>query len=293
MRSRMYGTHFKEKITTTTQISKEIEFAAIGGPISVDDDIIQKPLSPSTSTQEYKACSNRYDINPTCYNDKIINNTDIEFPGNLVSYSEDELWNMVESPRPISLDHDRHDVKYESWKLSGHETMEGVWKALITGYYPPITHISHTFLPSQPQTYHNVIMVKMVPYEGFACPCGAGDVVLRESYKPKTREERVRLLVGSPRASTTPVYSPGSSSTLIYSPGSLTHLRYSPGVSTPQSYSMGTSKNTECSNCKYLHDKITVLEATMDMHMHLEQHTVNSTALFHEVYSNMEKLDLE
>nr|GFC64149.1 hypothetical protein [Tanacetum cinerariifolium] len=25
----------------------------------------------------------------------------------------------------------------------------------------------------------------MVPYEGFACPCGAGDVVLRESYKPK------------------------------------------------------------------------------------------------------------
>ncbi|GKE38102.1 hypothetical protein Tco_1461507, partial [Tanacetum coccineum] len=29
--------------------------------------------------------------------------------------------------------------------------------------------------------------VKMVPYEAFACPCGAGDVVLRESYKPKTR----------------------------------------------------------------------------------------------------------
>nr|GEW24556.1 hypothetical protein [Tanacetum cinerariifolium] len=46
---------------------------------------------------------------------------------------------------------------------------------------------SYTFLPSQPQTYHTVIMVKMVPYEGFAYPCGAGDVVLRESYKPKTR----------------------------------------------------------------------------------------------------------
>nr|GEX83219.1 hypothetical protein [Tanacetum cinerariifolium] len=29
-------------------------------------------------------------------------------------------------------------------------------------------------------------MVKMVPYEGFVCPCGARDVVLRESYKPKT-----------------------------------------------------------------------------------------------------------
>nr|GEW01442.1 ARM repeat superfamily protein [Tanacetum cinerariifolium] len=49
------------------------------------------------------------------------------------SYSEDELWNMVESPWPISLDHDRHDVKYESWKLSGHETMEGVeyWVRLL------------------------------------------------------------------------------------------------------------------------------------------------------------------
>nr|GEX18156.1 hypothetical protein [Tanacetum cinerariifolium] len=154
----------------------------------------------------------------------------------------------------------------------------------------------------------------MVPYEGFACPCGAGDVVLRESYKLKTRgklyysclrsktpsdviflwkEERVRLLVGSPGASTTLVYSPGSSSTSIYSPGSLTHPRYSPGVSTPQSYYMGTSKNAECSNCKHLLDKITVLEATVDMYMHPEQHTVNSAALFHEVYNNMRKLDLE
>ncbi|GKD50096.1 hypothetical protein Tco_1279072 [Tanacetum coccineum] len=141
-------------------------------------------------------------------------------------------------------------------------------------------------------------MVKMVPYEAFACRCGAGDVVLRESYKHETRgklyyacprskprentfgckfflwkEERVRLLVGSPGASTTPIYSPGSS--------------------TPPSYSLGTSRNAECSNCKHLLDKITVLEATVDMYMHPEQHTVNSAALFHEVYNNMGKLDLE
>ncbi|GJZ18109.1 hypothetical protein Tco_0554232 [Tanacetum coccineum] len=32
-------------------------------------------------------------------------------------------------------------------------------------------------------------MVLMVPYEAFACPYGAGDVVLRESYKPKTRRK--------------------------------------------------------------------------------------------------------
>ncbi|GKC67912.1 hypothetical protein Tco_1100510 [Tanacetum coccineum] len=126
-------------------------------------------------------------------------------------------------------------------------------------------------------------MVLMVPYEAFACPCGSGDVVLRESYKPKTCEERVRLLVGSPGASTTPIYSPGSSSTLIYSPRS----------STPQSCSPRTSRNAEFSNCKHLLGKITVLEATVNMYMHLEQHTVNSAALFHEVYNNMGKLDLE
>ncbi|GKA64725.1 hypothetical protein Tco_0764432 [Tanacetum coccineum] len=147
-------------------------------------------------------------------------------------------------------------------------------------------------------------MVEMVPYEAFACPCGAEDVVLRGSYIPKTRgklyyacprskEEQVRLLVGSPRASTTAIYSPGSSSTPIFSPGSSTPPRYSPGASTPQSYSLGPSRNVECSNYKHLLDKITVLEATTDMYMHPEQHTVNSTALFHEVYNNMGKLDLE
>ncbi|GJY73571.1 hypothetical protein Tco_0478002 [Tanacetum coccineum] len=115
-------------------------------------------------------------------------------------------------------------------------------------------------------------MVNMVPYEAFACPCGAGDVVLRESYKPKTR---------------------GSSSTSIYSLGSSTPPRYSPGASTPLRYSPGTSRNAECSNCKHLLDKTTVLEATVDMYMHPEQHTVNSVALFHEVYNNMGKLDLE
>ncbi|GKB06423.1 hypothetical protein Tco_0834656 [Tanacetum coccineum] len=106
-------------------------------------------------------------------------------------------------------------------------------------------------------------MVLMVPYEAFACPCGSEDVVLREWYKPKTHEERVRLLVGSPGASTTSICSPGSSSTPIYSPGSSTPPRYSPGASTPQSYSPGSSRNAECSNCKHLLDKITVLEATV------------------------------
>nr|GEY68162.1 hypothetical protein [Tanacetum cinerariifolium] len=94
-------------------------------------------------------------------------------------------------------------------------------------------------------------------------------------------------------ASTTPIYSLGSSSTPIYFPGSLTPPQYSPGASTTQSYSLETSRNAECSNCKHLLDKITILEATVDMYMHPEQHILNSAALFHEVYNNMGKLDLE
>nr|GEV20089.1 retrovirus-related Pol polyprotein from transposon TNT 1-94 [Tanacetum cinerariifolium] len=58
-------------------------------------------------------------------------------------------------------------------------------------------------------------------------------------------------------------------------------------------YSSGSSRNAECSNCKHFLDKITVLEATMEMYMHPEQHTVNSAALLHEVYNDMGKLDLE
>ncbi|GJR83700.1 hypothetical protein Tco_0154485 [Tanacetum coccineum] len=123
--------------------------------------------------------------------------------------------------------------------------------------------------------------MKIVPYEAFACRCGAGDVVLRESYKLKTRasrklfwmwiflwkKERVCLLTSSPGASSTPSYSPGSS--------------------TPQSYSSGSSKNADFSNCKHLLDKITVLKATMEMYMHPEQHTVNSAALLYKVYNDM------
>ncbi|GJS90483.1 hypothetical protein Tco_0773119 [Tanacetum coccineum] len=68
---------------------------------------------------------------------------------------------------------------------------------------------------------------------------------------------------------------------------------YSSGPSTPTHYSLRSSRNGECSNCKHLRGKISVLKATMEMHMHPEQHTVNSAALFHEVLNEMEKLDLE
>ncbi|GJZ36784.1 hypothetical protein Tco_0826953 [Tanacetum coccineum] len=148
----------------------------------------------------------------------------------------------------------------------------------------------------------------MVLYEAFVCGCGAGDVVLRESYKPKTRgklyyacplskprencfgcgfflrkKKRVRLLTSSHRASSTPSYSPKPS----------TPLRYSPGPSTPQSYSLGSSRNAECSSCKHLLGKITILKVTVEMYMHPKQHTLNSAALLHEVYNDMGKLSFE
>ncbi|GJV04010.1 hypothetical protein Tco_1337579 [Tanacetum coccineum] len=96
-------------------------------------------------------------------------------------------------------------------------------------------------------------------------------------------EERVRLLVGSSGPSTTPSYSPGPSTT----------LSYSPGLSTPPSYSSGPSRNAECANCKLLIGKLKVLEATLEMYMHSENHTIDSTALLHELYNDMGKFILD
>ncbi|GKE89737.1 hypothetical protein Tco_1567212, partial [Tanacetum coccineum] len=95
--------------------------------------------------------------------------------------------------------------------------------------------------------------------------------------------ERVRLLNSSYGASSTPTYSPGPST----SPSN------SQGPATPQSYSLGPSRNAECSNCKHLLGKIKVLEAQLEIYMNPEQHTLNSTALFYEVYNDMGKFGLE
>ncbi|GKD65261.1 hypothetical protein Tco_1307369 [Tanacetum coccineum] len=113
-------------------------------------------------------------------------------------------------------------------------------------------------------------MVKMVPFEVFAFSCG-------EAFELSSP--------GAPSA--------GPSTPLSYSSRPSTPPSYSSGPSTPPNYSPGSSRNAKCSNCKHLHGKISVLNATLDMHMHPEQHTVNSAALLHEVLNEMEKLDLE
>nr|GEV93919.1 hypothetical protein [Tanacetum cinerariifolium] len=131
-------------------------------------------------------------------------------------------------------------------------------------------------------------MVNMVPYEAFVCSCVEGDVVLRQSYKPESCETRLRQLMSSPGAPSAGPTTPPS-----YSSGPSTPPSYYSGPSTPPNYSSGSSRNAECSNCKHLRGKICVLKATTNMHMHPEQHTVNSAALLHEVLNEMEKLDLE
>ncbi|GKA71348.1 hypothetical protein Tco_0777487 [Tanacetum coccineum] len=135
-------------------------------------------------------------------------------------------------------------------------------------------------------------MVYMVPHEAFACRCAEGDVVLRQSYKPESYG-KLYYLVQNQSSPGAPSYSAGHSTTPSYCAGHSTPPRYSSGPSTPPSYSQGSSRNRECSNCKHLRGKISVLKATMEMHIHPEQHTVNSAALFHEVLNEMEKLDLE
>ncbi|GJU99252.1 hypothetical protein Tco_1328523 [Tanacetum coccineum] len=137
-------------------------------------------------------------------------------------------------------------------------------------------------------------MVMMVPHEAFACTCGAKDVVLRESYRAKTRGKlyyacpkskmnEFRQLISSPGASSTPSFSPGTSSTPIFSPT----------PSMPPNYYGGSSSNTECSICKHLLGRIKVLQATLEMPMHPEQHTLDSTALLHGLNNDMEKLGWE
>nr|GEX14667.1 hypothetical protein [Tanacetum cinerariifolium] len=142
-------------------------------------------------------------------------------------------------------------------------------------------------------------MVNMVPHEAFACSCAEEDVVLRQSYKPEScafetfwmwifswKETRLRQLMSSPGAP-----SAGPSTPPSYSSRPSTPPSYSLGPSTPPNYTSGSSRNAECSNCKHLRGKISVLKVTMNMHP--EQHIVNSAALHHEVFNEMEKLDLE
>nr|GFB49941.1 hypothetical protein [Tanacetum cinerariifolium]GFB95223.1 hypothetical protein [Tanacetum cinerariifolium] len=107
-------------------------------------------------------------------------------------------------------------------------------------------------------------MVNMVPHEAFPCSCAEGVVDLRKSNKPEGCDP--------------------TSSIDEFSWSSIC-------------WTFNTS-NLFFKKCRVL--KLQALawkdnwtKATMNIHMHPEQHTVNSAALLHEVLNEMEKLDFE
>ena len=90
------------------------------------------------------------------------------------------------------------------------------------------------------------------------------------------------------------------------SSGSSTPQSSYPGPSTRPNYSpesFGSSHNlgkAECSNCKFLLEKIKILEAkikilegALEMERHPENHTHDSAAILHEIYNDMGKFGLE
>nr|GEW78394.1 hypothetical protein [Tanacetum cinerariifolium] len=88
--------------------------------------------------------------------------------------------------------------------------------------------------------------------------------------------------------------------------GPSTHPSSYPGPSKRPSYFSGPSGSAlnlgkaECSNCKFLAKKIKTLEAkikilegTLEMKMHPENHTLESDVILYELYNDMGKLGLE
>ncbi|GJZ34088.1 transposase, MuDR, MULE transposase domain protein [Tanacetum coccineum] len=57
------------------------------------------------------------------------------------------------------------------------------WYRSLQVFHP----IIEGFVNVHVEANHYIAIMKMAPYEAFACRCGKGDVVLRESYQPNTR----------------------------------------------------------------------------------------------------------
>ncbi|GJQ93662.1 hypothetical protein Tco_0004801 [Tanacetum coccineum] len=139
-------------------------------------------------------------------------------------------------------------------------------------------------------------MAKMVPYDAFAYPCGVGDLVLRESYKPKTCGKLYYACPRSkPRENTFGCkFFCGRRNESVYWLVllELQRLQFILQDLHRLQFILQDLQHLHAILQALQHLKA-ILEATVDMYMHSEQHTVNSAALFHEVYNNMGKLDLE
>ncbi|GJW16442.1 phospholipase-like protein [Tanacetum coccineum] len=135
----------------------------------------------------------------------------------------------------------------------------------------------------------------------FKCTCERGDVVLRTSRKDYSYGRQYYAC---------PYSKPGTEDRgcgyFMWMDDLRLHISSSSGSSTPPSYSLGSSRyahnleKAECSNCKFLAEKIKTLEAkikilegALEMEMHPEKHTLDSAAILHELYNDMGKLGLE
>ncbi|GJT10161.1 hypothetical protein Tco_0400155 [Tanacetum coccineum] len=85
--------------------------------------------------------------------------------------------------------------------------------------------------------------------------------------------------------------------------GTSSRPSHSPGTSSRPSHSPRSAQNlgmAECSNCKFLAERIktleariSVLEGQLEMARHPENHTLESAGILHEIYQGMRNLNME
>ncbi|GKA06146.1 hypothetical protein Tco_0685266 [Tanacetum coccineum] len=142
------------------------------------------------------------------------------------------------------------------------------------------------------------------------CKCKNGNVVLRTSCRDHSYGQRYYPCPNQTRnyreGCATLWWMNASQDPCNTSKSFFAPLSSYPGTSTRPSYSPGTSRSAqnlgkaECSNCKFLAEKIKTLEAkikilegALEMERHPEKHTLESAAILHELYNDMGKLGLE
>nr|GEX20485.1 hypothetical protein [Tanacetum cinerariifolium] len=142
-------------------------------------------------------------------------------------------------------------------------------------------------------------MVNMVPHDAFACSRAEGDVVLRQLYKPESCASETfgcGFFMESDSYSSIDEFSWSSicrtfnASKLFFRTFNTSKLFFRTFNTTKLFFTIFKKYRVLKLQALAWKDKCT---QGNNMHMHPEQHTVNSAALLHEVFNEMEKLDLE
>nr|GEZ37147.1 hypothetical protein [Tanacetum cinerariifolium] len=154
----------------------------------------------------------------------------------------------------------------------------------------------------------SVLLLQMMDHymerynQTFKCTCERGDLVLRTSCKPYSYGKQYYACpyskLGTQDRGCGYFMWMDDLRLHISSSGSSTPPSYSPGTSTRPGYYLGSSRSAhnlgkaECSNCKFLAEKIKTLEAkikilegALEIERHPEKHTLDSAAILHELYN--------